>query len=117
MATFTLDDLKNEVSKKYAPIVIQNGTDEYVLQNLLQLPEKKRDAILSVMDNKTEIEEDSDTLNDDVTMFKEIIVLAEKDDRGQELLDLLGDNFALIVELANKWLETSQPGEAVLSSV
>lgn len=114
MATFSLTDLKNEVSKKYAPTVIENGSDEFVLPNLLQMPSKKRKAVLDLIESM-DAEEADGSLESQVGTFSEILVLAEDNDRGEALLELLGDNSALIVELASRWMEATQLGEAARS--
>lgn len=112
MATFTLTDLKNEVSKKYAPTVIENGKDEYVLQNLLQLPAEKRNKVLEIVDSLDEEDGEKVGLDAQVEKFQELIVAAEENDNGKELLSLIGDNTALLIELATRWMETTQMGEA-----
>lgn len=112
MATFTLTDLKNEVSKKYAPTVIENGKDEYVLQNLLQLPAEKRNKVLEIVDSLDEEDGEKVGLDGQVEKFRELIIAAEENDKGEELLTLIGDNTALLIELATRWMETTQMGEA-----
>lgn len=112
MATFTLTDLKNEVSKKYAPTVIENGADQYILQNMLQLPTEKRTKVMALVDSIDGDKGDKNTIEEQTDIFREIIRAAEENDRGDELLDLLGDNTALLVEVATKWMEATQLGEA-----
>lgn len=116
MATFTLEDLKNEVSKKYAPTVIKNGTDQYVLQNLLQLPSKKRNQTMDLVETIDSEEEEKSGIDHQVGVFREIIKVVVADDRGQQLLGLLGDNDALVIELVSAWMDSSQLGEAEPSS-
>lgn len=116
MATFTLEDLKNEVSKKYAPTVIKNGTDEYVLQNLLQLPSKKRNQTMDLVETIDSEEEEKSGIDHQVGVFREIIKVVVANDRGQDLLGLLGDNDALVIELVSAWMDSSQLGEAEPSS-
>ena len=116
MATFTLEDLKNEVSKKYAPTVIKNGTDQYVLQNLLQLPAKKRNQTMDLVETIDSEEEEKSGIDHQVGVFREIIKVVVADDRGQDLLGLLGDNDALVIELVSAWMDSSQLGEAERSS-
>ena len=116
MATFTLEDLKNEVSKKYAPTVIKNGTDQYILQNLLQLPAKKRNKTMDLVDTINSEDEEKSGLDHQVGVFREIIKIVEANDKGQELLGLLGDNDALVLELVTSWMDSSQLGEAEPSS-
>lgn len=114
MATFTLTDLKNEVSKKYAPTVIENGSDTYTLQNLLQLPEKTREEVMDLID-QLDADEDDDSSEPSLTrqlrIFSEAILKVEENGKGQELLDLMGGNPALILELAQAWMNATQVGE------
>lgn len=113
MATFSLTDLRNEVSKKYAPTVIENGDDTYTLLNLLQMPTKKRDKVMELVD-QIESEEKAAELpiGEQVKIFEDILVAAEQNDRGKELLELLGDNTAMLFELIQRWMEGTQLGEA-----
>lgn len=110
MATFTLTDLRNEVSKKYAPTIITNGKDKYTLQNLLQLPATARGTVLDLIDTLGG-DEDSG-LDHQLSVFADVIVNITLDGKGQELLDLLDGNDAMLVELGTKWMDTSQVGEA-----
>lgn len=115
MATFTLTDLRNEVTKKYAPTIIENGDDKYILQNLMQMEERKRRAIEQLVDSiqdEPEAGEDGSDAENQTEVFRQILVAAEDNDRGEELLELLGDNLAMLVELVNSWMEGTQLGEA-----
>lgn len=116
MATFTLTDLRNEVSKKYAPTIIENGDDEYILQNVMQMPEKKRRLVTELIeeigaDDKDD-KEGADEIDSQTATLRKIIIAAEKNDKGEELLELIGDNVAMLVELFNSWTEGTQLGEA-----
>lgn len=122
MATFSLTDLKNAVDKKYAPTIVENGSDTYTFQNLLQLPTERRDAVMKLIDSVSgnEDDEDSDEADDvglanELETFSEILRLVEINDKGQELIDLLGDNTAMLIELGSAWMNGSQLGEAVPS--
>lgn len=119
MATFTLTDLRNEVSKKYAPTVIENGDDEYILQNVMQMPEKKRRLVTELIEeigaddkDNNEDKEGADEIDSQTATLRKIIIAAEKNDKGEELLELIGDNVAMLVELFNSWTEGAQLGEA-----
>ena len=112
MATFTLTDLQNEVSKKYAPTVMENDGVEYVLPNLLQLDAKARDKALKKIESMEGDENDS--LEFQLTQAKGVLQDVTKE--GKELVGLLGDNPAMILELIEAWMEGTQPGEAKQSS-
>lgn len=111
MATFSLTDLRNEVSKKYAPTIIENGDETFELPNMLQLPEKKRDKVLDLVDQFSSGEE-SLSITEQTKIFKEIVIAAEASSRGKELLNLLGDNTAILFELVSRWMDGTQVGEA-----
>lgn len=113
MATFTLSDLRNEVSKKYAPTVIENGKETFTLQNMLQLPSKKRNEVMDLVDKfENDDEAEGDGLDAQLETFRDIIVAVEANDKGEDLLELLGDNPALLLELATSWMGSTQLGEA-----
>lgn len=114
MATFTLNNLREEVSRKYAPTVIENGDDAYTLPNLLQMPSKQRKAVLDLID-KFEGSESVD-YDSQFEVFSEIIEVGVEGGKGKELLELLGDNAALVVEIVTSWMEGTQVGEAEPSS-
>lgn len=108
MATFTLDDLKTAAEKKYAPTVIQNGKDEYVLPNLLQVDSARRKKVLGLIEDLDKTED----MDEQLGVINEMLTILTEDGRGEELLALLGDNTALLMELFESWMEGAQVGEA-----
>lgn len=112
MATFTLTDLKNVVEKKYAPTIVENGDEKFILKNLLQLPSKKREEVMGMIDEIKEEEEDETSVEEQVEQFSKILEIVVEDDKGTKLVELIGDNAALIIELATTWMEGSELGEA-----
>ena len=117
MATFTLTDLKNSVSKKYANTTIENGDKSYTLVNLLQLDPKKRAAALELIDGiGSKDDEDDSSIDDQIEIFTEVFKIVEQDGKGDELVALLNGNAAMVLELSAAWSEASQLGEAEASS-
>ena len=112
MATFTLSDLRNEVSKKYAPTIIKNGKEEFVLQNLLQLKSTSRSAVLEHSDKLGDKEGEGSGLDHQLAVFSDIVKEVVQNDKGEALLDLIDGNDAMLIELVTKWMDTSQVGEA-----
>lgn len=110
MATFTLDNLKAEVEKKYAPTIVENGDTTYVLPNILQLPKGKRKAAFKIIDAFDEAEDP--TIDEQVESFTKLVGIVVENDKGSELVDLLGDSPAALLELVNTWMEGTQLGEA-----
>lgn len=113
---FTLDALREEVEKEFAPveIVVSDGTT-VTLRNLLRLPKKERDEVLEKLKvletlDKSGESEDANELDLLATTAVEIIILVA--DHGQKLAAELGDDLSIILKVLNVWMESSQPGEA-----
>lgn len=109
MATFTLTDLQNEVAKKYASTVVENGEDSYELVNLLQLETKKRKEVEDAV-RAFQSDEDTDG-GDELENVLKVFRIVTKDNKGDELIDLIGDNPAMYLELFTVWSEGTQLGE------
>ena len=95
---------------------IQCPARHFFLQNLLQLPAKKRNQTMDLVETIDSEEEEKSGIDHQVGVFREIIKVVVADDRGQDLLGLLGDNDALVIELVSAWMDSSQLGEAERSS-
>lgn len=113
---FTLDALREEVEKEFAPveIVLRDGT-KVTLRNLLRLPKKDRDAVLGKLKVLESIDssgesEDVNELDLLATTAVEILVLVG--DYGHKLVEELGDDLSIILKVLNVWMDSSQPGEA-----
>ena len=115
MATFTLDELRNVVDKKYAPTVIEDGDTKYELTNVLRMDKKNRDKVFELIGSIEGAISDGDTDDFDASfdIFKNILETAEKNGRGKELVELLDDP-AMLIEVATAWMEASELGEAEL---
>lgn len=108
MATFTLAQLKEDVSKKYEPTTIENGDDAYVLPNFFQMTSEQRKEVQNII---SEIGNDDDEDYDINEIYDRLLTAATEDEKGEELVELLGDNLALKAEIANTWMESVQAGE------
>ena len=74
---FTLDALREETIRRYAPTVIDLGDGETVeLKSLLKLREKDRKAVLDVIEEINAIDYDEDDDEDAVAEWAELIVEA-----------------------------------------
>lgn len=109
MATFTLDELRADVEKRYERTVLKNGMDEFVLEHLLQLPRERRTRALELV---SRVENDDVDLDTQLDVFRDVIRVIVKDDRGDELLGLLGGNSAMLMGLVEAWIGDGQLGEA-----
>jgi hypothetical protein len=111
---FTLDDLNNEIEKKYAPLVFQAGDQEFTLVSLLRVPKKVRAEVQSRLEALNSSADDADTVDEDETIATLQFVLSSvtKDNKGRALVRILGDDLVKYSTLMEKWQEATQPGEA-----
>ena len=122
---FDLGELKKSLDDKYGPMNIQVSEDDViVLQPLLRISKDRRgtaqSAVKVLMDGAKKDRQDDDDL--DLTEFDSIedaldklILAVADDDRGQDLLDLLGDDFLLKQDLVFQYINTTSAGEASAS--
>ena len=124
--TFDLGDLKKSLGEKYGPMFIKVSDDDtIVLQPLLRIGKERRGtasaAVKVLIDNaKKDKDEDKDL---DLTEFDSIedaldklLVAVADDDRGSDLVQLLGDDFLLKQDLVFQYINKTSAGEATASS-
>lgn len=114
MATFTLENLREAADRKYAPTIIETPDRTYTLPNLLRLAPEKRSEIEGLLaDAEKYVDEDASgsDLNEQIELFEKLLIAAEVDGKGQELLDLIDDP-AIVMDIVTEWLEATQAGEA-----
>ncbi|SUE29608.1 Uncharacterised protein [Nocardia farcinica] len=119
---YSLDQLREDVERKFAPITIELGEGErVVLRNLLRVPKREREQVFALMDSMDELEDAErasagagmDFLSKSADLAKDIIVLvADSRYLGQKLVDNLGDDLALTLQIFEMWMKATQPGEA-----
>lgn len=109
---FTLDSLREEVEKEYAPIVlVLPDHTEVQLRNLIRLPKKDRAIALDLLKQIEEIQtSDGQGVEDLVTVAVKLLSVVA--DRGPALAKELGDDLSIVTKLLNVWMDGSQPGEA-----
>ena len=128
-ATFTLDNLRTSVKRKFEPVTISLDEDTTIsLPSVLRLGKKDREAVSEILDdlkNFDDGEDDDEDLSDAETelvidtissLFKRIspkskkLVAAIEDE--EPLVQL-----SILTEILNAWFERTQPGEASDSPV
>lgn len=121
MATFTLDQLKSDVEKNFATLSIEVGTgDKIDIRNILRMDRDARRVVLEQLDALDAVQNDEDIsqvekLEQTTAIARKAIGLAAGK-RGDDLLALIGDDDALVMEILSKWTEATQVGEAESSS-
>lgn len=110
---FTLDALREEVEREFAPIKIglSDGTDA-TLKSMVRLPKKTRDAVLDTLGSledsgDSESADDIQKMLDAATSILELVA-----DKGKQLTKEIGGDLALTMKVLEAWLAATQPGEA-----
>lgn len=115
MATFTLDDLRAAADKKYAPTIVEAGDETFTLPTLLRMDADTRTKITKMISKAEELvgeDESAEDLDAEIQLFSDLVVEAEANGKGERLLELIGGDVAVLVDLVTAWLKDSQAGEA-----
>lgn len=108
---FTLDDLNKAIEVKYAPFVFQAGKDKFTLQQVVRLPKASRDEVKVLIEalesNQEDLAEEQMT-----SVLGEIIKVICADSKGDRLLEILDNDVLKMTTLFEKWVESTQAGEA-----
>lgn len=107
---FTLDDLNTALEKKYAPFVFSHGKDKFVLKQILRLSKEVRNTVKAQLEilenNKDELDED------EILAILKAVIENVMDDNADKLFDILDNDLVKVTILFEKWIESSQVGEA-----
>jgi len=112
---FTLDDLNKALDDKYAPFVFQHGREKFVLQQVLRLPQETRKTVqaqLQLLDDKKDELEEPEVLAILKAVIDNVLDGSKKDDRATKLFDILDNDLVKITVLFEKWVGSTQVGEA-----
>jgi hypothetical protein len=110
---FTLDAMREEIEKEFAPFQIEVDGEKLTLRNLLRVPKNRRDEVYGLLDDLSAAQEsDEGTLS--VTeksaqiALKIIPLVADKEKLAQVLVERIEDDLALTLRLFNVWMEATQ---------
>lgn len=117
---FTLDSIREEADKQFAPVKIglSDGT-EVTLRNLLRLKSDDRAVVrdqIKVFTDHVDSEDDdseSDSLEQvDAIATAATEILSRVADKPQELLEELDGDVGMLVQVVQTWMSGTQSGEA-----
>lgn len=120
---FTLDQLRVDLDRQFAPLVIEVGDEQYTLRNLIRCNEKERDSVRDALkvvetaqsqtaDEDESAADDMDTLKKMAAALESVIATVTADGRGRKLVTALGGDVALAMKVVEVWTEATRPGEA-----
>lgn len=115
---YSLENLKSDLDKKYAPVELDLGGSSVVLSNMMRLGKEDRkkvaDAVKDIFKDRTDTDEEVPDLLETIAVIFELVA---EDGRGSALMDAIGDDVSLGTEILNIWIEATQVGEASNSPV
>lgn len=114
---FTLEDIDKSLNEKYAPLVFQAGKSNFQLRQILRLASTEREAVVAKLEALQETAEDDlseDMIRETMTFVLSVVTA---DDKGEELISVLGGDLLRMKTLFERWMEDTQAGEAPASSV
>lgn len=121
--TFTLDALREETLRRYAPVVVDLGDDETVeLKSLIRLRKKDRETVLDTIESINEIEYDDEDEESIAEWSEAVVEAASKIFRliassPKKLIAGLDHEdpeikASLFTQVLTRWVGESQLGEA-----
>ncbi|GAA1940429.1 phage tail assembly protein [Amycolatopsis minnesotensis] len=117
---YTLDKLREDVDREFAPLKIAVGDATYVLRNLLRIDETDRDAVMEAMkdveaaaaDEDTETEADLDDVKKFTAAINFVLATVTADGKGAKLIEAFNGDMMVAMKVLELWSEATQPGEA-----
>ena len=117
---FTLDSVREEIEREFAPCQVDLGEGKIVtLQNLLRLPKKARDQVYELLDELAEIQkaggEDGGLVATEKSAriaLKILPLVADSEKLGERLAESIEDDLALTLRVFSTWMDSTQAGEA-----
>ena len=117
---FTLDSMREEIEKEFAPCQIEVEGKTLTLRNLLRVPKKNREEIYALLDELGELQRlDDDEAGSLVNTEKSaqialqiLPLVADSEKLGRTLVESIEDDLALTLRVFARWMEGTQAGEA-----
>lgn len=118
---FTLDSMREEIEKQFAPFQIEIDGKTLTLRNLLRVPKKNRERVFSLLDELSEIQKQAEASDDNgltatersAQIALEIFPLvADNEKLGRTLVENIEEDLALTLRVFSTWMEGTQAGEA-----
>lgn len=116
---FTLDSMREEIERDFAPCQIEIEGRTLTLRNLLRIPKKDREQVFALLDELAELQKEESTESGLVATEKSARValqilplVADNEKLGRHLVEAIEDDLALTLRVFSTWMETSNAGEA-----
>jgi hypothetical protein len=115
---FTLDSMREEIEKEFAPFQLEIDGKTLTLRNLLRVPKKDREQVYGLLDELAKVgdgESDgslSSTEQSAQIALKIMPLVADNVKLANVLVENIEDDLALTLRVFSAWMGTTQAGEA-----
>jgi hypothetical protein len=118
---FTLDAMREEIEREFAPFQIKVDGEKLTLRNLLRVPKTRRDEVYGLLDELSAAQDSvegtlSATEKSAQIALKIIPLVADNEKLARKLVENIEDDLALTLRLFNVWMEATQSGNSEDSS-
>jgi Ca2+-binding EF-hand superfamily protein len=115
---FTLDAMREEIEREFAPFQLDIDGKTLTLRNLLRVPKKDREQVYSLLDELSKVgDSDSDgsltstELSAQIAL-KIIPLVSDNTKLANLLVENIEDDLALTLRVFSSWMGATQAGEA-----
>jgi hypothetical protein len=114
---FTLDAMRSEIEKEFAPFQLEIDGKTLTLQNLLRVPKKNREEVYGLLDELAAVSDKDDegslssTEKSAQIALKIIPLVADNAKLAGVLVANIEDDLALTLRVFSKWIGRTQAGE------
>lgn len=108
---YSLENLRADLDKQFAPVEVMVGRSKVTLRNLMRLGKEDRISVQDLID-KLQSGDENQSADDMFDLIRSVLLVVVADDKGQTLVDAIGDDLALGMHLMERWTAATQPGEA-----
>jgi hypothetical protein len=113
---FSLDSMREELERQFAPVTVEFEDKEVVLRSLLRISKSKREQVYALLDELTALQEDNAGLastEDSAQIVLQILPLVADDEKlCRKMVEAIGDDLALALRVFSAWMDATQVGEA-----
>jgi hypothetical protein len=115
---FTLDSMRSEIEREFAPFQITIDGKTLTLRNLLRVPKKHREEVYALLDelaavsDKDEESSLSSTEKSAQIALKILPLVSDNEKLANVLVANIEDDLALTLRVFSKWMAATQAGEA-----
>jgi hypothetical protein len=115
---FTLDSMREEIEKEFAPFQLEIDGKTLTLRNLLRVPKKDREQVYGLLDELAKVGDSggdgslSSTEQSAQIALKIMPLVADNPKLANTLVENIEDDLALTLRVFSAWMGATQAGEA-----